>query len=64
MKQAIAFFLIDTVESRSDDLGSEAQSLSGTIQTCIQKYERLPLKKRSGGATLDAVRPDARVFVA
>jgi len=37
----IAFGLIDTVESRASDLQSQAQSLSGTLTVCIQKYEGL-----------------------
>jgi hypothetical protein len=64
MDQTVAIFLINTVESRAADLTSEANSLDSTLTLCINEYEGLNLKKRSGGATIDAIRPDARVFVA
>lgn len=64
MNQTIAFSLIDLVESRAEDLQTQASSLKGTITMAIGSYDGLSLTKRSGGATIDAVRPAARVFVA
>jgi hypothetical protein len=62
--QTVAIFLIEKVESRATDFTSEANSLDASLTLCIQQYEGLSVKKRSGGATIDAIRPDARVFVA
>jgi hypothetical protein len=33
--------LIDTVQSRAEDLNREAKALSGTIKTAIGAYDRL-----------------------
>jgi hypothetical protein len=43
--QTIAFGLIDTVQSRASDLQSQANSLSGTLQVCINSYDGLSLTK-------------------
>ncbi|KAH6853165.1 hypothetical protein B0I37DRAFT_358687 [Chaetomium sp. MPI-CAGE-AT-0009] len=59
----LAIFLIDTVQPRSGDLASEADSLRDSLRTCVRKYGGISLNKRDG-AVIDAARPDARVFVA
>ncbi|KAL2061496.1 hypothetical protein VTL71DRAFT_6873 [Oculimacula yallundae] len=41
-----AFALIDAVQSRADDLRSEAGSLRGTITIAIDSYDGLSLRKR------------------
>ncbi|CAG5171171.1 uncharacterized protein ALTATR162_LOCUS7287 [Alternaria atra] len=41
----IAFGLIDTVQSRASDLQSQANSLSGTLQVCINSYDGLSLTR-------------------
>ncbi|KAJ4331154.1 hypothetical protein N0V87_009382 [Didymella glomerata] len=43
----IAFGLIDTVESRASDLQAQANSLSGSLDVCIQKYEGLSLSRKA-----------------
>jgi hypothetical protein len=65
MNQTIAPFLVNTVQPRAADIKSQADDLSLVLKLCIEKHTGiLNAKKRSGGATLDAVRPDARAFVA
>ncbi|KAG9188327.1 hypothetical protein G6011_02250 [Alternaria panax] len=46
----IAFALIDNVQSRASDIQSQASSLGGTLDTCIQKYEGITnnLKAKRG----------------
>jgi hypothetical protein len=39
--QEIAFRLIEAVQSRAADLQSQTNSLSGTLQTCINSYQGL-----------------------
>ncbi|KAF3042102.1 hypothetical protein E8E12_002691 [Didymella heteroderae] len=43
----IAFSLIDAVQSRASDLQAQAQSLSGSLDVCIQKYEGLSLSRKT-----------------
>ncbi|KAL1794868.1 hypothetical protein ACET3X_006684 [Alternaria dauci] len=43
----IAFGLIDLVESRSSDLTTQANSLSGTLTICIQSYEGLSTSRKA-----------------
>ncbi|KAF3046211.1 hypothetical protein E8E11_009286 [Didymella keratinophila] len=43
----IAFGLIDAVESRTSDLQAQANSLSGSLDVCIQKYEGLSLSRKA-----------------